>query len=382
MITFAPGPSKVYDALPKYMQDAYNQGILSANHRSGAFMHLYQATEQLMREKLHLPEDYKLLFTSSATENWEILTQSVVEKASFHIYSGSFGKKWVEFAKHIVPATSGIKIEANQEIDVAGLTISEDFDLIAITQNETSNASQIPMSVIEAIGEKFPEKMIAVDTTSSMAGIELDFSLADIWYASVQKCFGLPAGLGILIVSPKAVEKAQRKGEKGRYNSLSFILENAAGYQTHYTPNVLGIYLLNRVLKDLEEIQHIDSRMRTRMRKLENTIAQTSSLRMLVDNEATRSTTVMAVAGPEELISSVKKDAEKEGMQLGSGYGPLKPTSFRIANFPAITDQEFEKRRDFLKKDEPEKGPDYSPGPFLYFFLHTFICRERVGFSD
>ena len=349
MITFAPGPSKVYDALPRYMQDAYDQGILSANHRSGVFMHLYQETEQLMRDKLHMPDDYKLLFTSSATENWEIITQSIVEHASFHIYSGSFGKKWVEFAKHIIPATGALKLEANQALDVAGLEISEDFDLIAITQNETANATQVPMAVLGAIGEKFPEKMIAVDTTSSMGGIELDFALADIWYGSVQKCFGLPAGLGFLILSPKAVEKSQHKGEKGRYNSLSFMLENAAVYQTHYTPNVFGIYLLNRVLKDLEEIQHVDSRLRARMSKLETTIAHSDKFRMLVDNDQTRSTTVMAVSGSEELISAVKKAAEKEGMQLGSGYGQHKPTSFRIANFPAITEAEFDRLIDFLK---------------------------------
>lgn len=350
MITFAPGPSKVYDSLPIYLNDAYQEGILSANHRSSAFMKLYQETEQLMRTKLHMPDDYKLLFTSSATENWEIISQSIVERASFHIYSGSFGKKWFEFAKHILPASAALKIEANQSIDVPSLQIGEEFDLIAITQNETSNASQVRSEVIEAIKEKFPEKMIAVDTTSSMAGIELDFSLADIWYASVQKCFGLPAGLGILILSPKAIEKSERKGERGRYNSLSFMLENANGYQTHYTPNVLGIYLLNRVLKDIPLIQEIDATLRSRMSRLENCIAQTKTLRMLVDNAETRSTTVMGIAGTEELITQVKKDAEKAGMQMGGGYGPLKPTSFRIANFPAITDDEFDTLLEFLKK--------------------------------
>jgi len=348
MLTFAPGPSKVYDALPTYLKDAYDEGILSANHRSSAFMHLYQETEQLMREKLHMPEDYKLLFTSSSTENWEIITQSIVQQVSFHIYSGSFGKKWISFAKHIIPATDGLKIEANQAIDVAGLEISEEFDLIALTQNETANATQVLMGTIEAIKEKYPEKMIAVDTTSSMGGIELDFSLADIWYASVQKCFGLPAGLGLLILSPKAIEKCESKGESGRYNSLSFMLENAASYQTHYTPNVLGIYLLNRVLKDMEEIQHIDANLHERMHKLENAVAESKSLRMLVDNSETRSATVLAVTGSEDLIASVKKDAEKEGMQLGSGYGPHKPTSFRIANFPAITNAEMDKLIGFL----------------------------------
>ncbi len=349
MITFAPGPSKVYDALTKYLQDAYQEGILSANHRSSGFMNLYRETEQLMREKLHMPDDYKLLFTSSATENWEIISQSIVENASFHIYSGSFGKKWFDYAKQIIPASQGLKIEANQSIDVPNLEIEAAIDLIAITQNETANASQVPMSVLKALAEKYPDKMIAVDTTSSMGGIALDFSLADIWYASVQKCFGLPAGLGILIVSPKAIEKSKRKGERGRYNSLSFILENAEGYQTHYTPNVFGIYLLNRVLKDLPDIQEVDSRLRKRMDKLETVIMQSPKFELLVDNASTRSTTVLAVSGTEELISSVKKSAEKEGMQLGSGYGPLKPTSFRIANFPAITDVEFGRLIEFLR---------------------------------
>lgn len=350
MITFAPGPSKVYDSLPKYMLEAYEKGILSANHRSAAFMSLYQETETLMKEKLHVPEGYKLLFTSSATENWEIITQSLVQSASYHIFSGSFGKKWYDYAKYLEPKTYAHKMDADATVDVGSLQIGEEFDVIAITQNETSNATQVNNQKIAAIANKYPEKMIAVDTTSSMGGIQLDFQIADVWYASVQKCFGLPAGLGILLLSPKAIVKVKEKGEKGRYNSLSFMLENADNYQTHYTPNVFGIYLLYRVLKDIPEIQHIDEKTKSRMRILEDTIAHTSKLKMLIQNEEARSSTVLAISGKEEFISEIKKEAERNGMQLGSGYGPLKPTSFRIANFPAITDTEFEKLIGFLKQ--------------------------------
>src|SRR5690606_39085856 len=250
MISFSPGPSKVYDQLPVYLKDAFDQGILSANHRSSAFMHLYQETEELLKEKLDIPEDYKLLFTSSATENWEILAQSVVEKSSFHIFSGAFGKKWYDFTQFIYPSAQAYKLDKDREVDVNALSIGEEFDLIAITQNETSNGTQVSNQIIAAIGEKYPDKMIAVDTTSSMAGVYLDFKLADIWYASVQKCFGLPAGLGLLILSPKAIKKVRQKCERDRYNSLSFMLENAENFQTNYTPNVLGIYLLNRSLQD------------------------------------------------------------------------------------------------------------------------------------
>lgn len=349
MITFAPGPSKVYDALPQYLQDAYAQGILSANHRSGAFMKLYQDTEQLFRDKLQLPEDFTLLFTSSATESWEIISQSLVAHSSYHVYSGSFGKKWLEYAQYILPATQGLKIAPSQAIDVDTLDIDPAVDLIAITQNETANASQVSMSVLRELAARYPDKMIAVDTTSSMGGIEFDFSLADVWYASVQKCFGLPAGLGILLLSGKAKEKVAQLGERGRYNSLSFMLENAASYQTHYTPNVLGIYLLYRVLQDMDPIAQVDARLRSRMAVLEEAILQSPTFSLLVDNPATRSTTVAAISGDEQAIAAVKKAAEKEGMQLGGGYGPLKASSFRIANFPAITDVEFKRLVDFLK---------------------------------
>ncbi|MEX2594798.1 MAG: aminotransferase class V-fold PLP-dependent enzyme [Anditalea sp.] len=349
MISFSPGPSKVYDQLPVYFKDAFDHGILSANHRSAAFMHLYQETEELIKEKLEIPGDYKLLFTSSATENWEIIAQSLVEESSFHIFSGDFGKKWFDFARNIDPSAQAHKLDKDREVDVNALTIGESFDLIAVTQNETSNATQVSPKIIDAIRERFPKKMIAVDATSSMAGIYLDFKMADIWFASVQKCFGLPAGLGLLILSPKAIEKVNRKGEKGRYNSLSFMLENAEIYQTHYTPNVLGIYLLNRSLQDTSFITTTSKMVESRMARMEEVIADSESLDFLIKNSQTRSRTVLGISGEEGFVSQVKKSAESAGMQMGSGYGVLKPTSFRIANFPAVTDEEFDKLIRFLK---------------------------------
>ena len=349
LLTFAPGPSKVYDRLPDYFQDACREGILSANHRSAVFMDLYKDTERLFKNKLGLPDDYTLLFTSSSTENWEIVSQSLVMKASYHIYSGSFGKKWYGFANHIIPETAALVLDKNQEIPVNDLEISSAFDFIAVTQNETSNATQVTNDTIAAIGKKYPDKMLAIDTTSSMAGIFLDFKLADVWYASVQKCFGLPAGLGMLLLSPKAIEKAKQKGENGRYNSLNFMLENAKNYQTHYTPNVLGIYLLNRVLSDIPEIKETHKKTEARMKTLEGIVENSSALDFLVSNSATRSRTVLGVGGEEHFIKRIKSDAEAIGMQMGNGYGPLKPTSFRIANFPALEDEEFEQLISFLK---------------------------------
>jgi phosphoserine aminotransferase len=49
-------------------------------------------------------------------------------------------------------------------------------------------------------------------------------------------------------------------------------------------------------------------------------------------------------------VAEIKKSARKNGILLGEGYGPFKPYTFRIANFPAITDKEIKTLKSFLKK--------------------------------
>ncbi len=75
MISFYPGPSRVEDCIPEYVRDAYNQGVLSINHRSDEFMALTKATIQILKDRLNIPENYSVFFTSSATECWELIAQ-------------------------------------------------------------------------------------------------------------------------------------------------------------------------------------------------------------------------------------------------------------------------------------------------------------------
>lgn len=65
--------------------------------------------------------------------------------------------------------------------------------------------------------------LIAIDATSWFGGVVFDWMLGDVWFASVQKCLGLPAGMGIMVCSPKALEKARKVNDILRYNSLLFM---------------------------------------------------------------------------------------------------------------------------------------------------------------
>ena len=350
MISFYPGPSRVHDEIPEYVKDAYEEGVLSINHRSEEFMAISENAIGLIKNKLEVPKDYTVFYTTSATECWEIIAQSVVSQSSFHLFNGAFGKKWYEYTRRLCPGAKSLPFDLNELVDVKKLRFAKNESVICLTQNETSNGTQVSNAIIRAMKERYPSNLIAVDATSSMAGIFLDFQAADIWFASVQKCFGLPAGLGLMICSPQTMERVRHEGENKHYNSLTFMAEMMKKWQTPFTPNVLNIYLLSRVLESSKHIHEVHARTQKRYNLWIEFLNAKKSLGHLVDNEAARSLTVIPIKAKQTLVTAIKSRAKKNGLLLGEGYGELKPSTFRIANFPAIRKSEIKTLKEFLSE--------------------------------
>jgi phosphoserine aminotransferase len=347
MISFYPGPSRVDDNIPKYVKDAHREGILSMNHRSEEFIAISKKTVELLKQKLTIPNNYSIYFTSSATECWEIIAQSLIKTESIHIYNGAFGEKWYDYTKRLLPAVQSHVFKHEEPLNVDEL-IFKNGDLICLTQNETSNGTQINNATISLVKKQNPNHLLAVDATSSMAGIDLNFKAADVWFASVQKCFGLPAGLGLMVCSPKAVERIKSVGERKHYNSLSFMHEMMDKWQTTHTPNVLGIYLLMRVLEKRDAIDVVNEKIIKRYEEWVRLFKSFDSLKLFIKNPAVRSYTVLTIAGSNEWIQKTKTKAKKKGFLLGEGYGDYKQNTFRIANFPALKKKEVRSLMKFL----------------------------------
>lgn len=348
MISFYPGPSRIYDTVPTYVQDAAKAGIMSINHRSDEFVTISRQTISLLRRKLQIPDTYTILFTSSATECWEIIAQSLSTGTSYHYYNGAFGQKWFEYTHRLRPDAIGIPFDREQQLDPARIIHTGSGALICITQNETSNGTQVVPEILTGIRRNNPGHLVAVDATSSLGGLALDFTSADVWFASVQKCLGMPAGMALLILSPAAVQVARTLNERNHYNSLPFMLDMMDKWQTPYTPNVLSIYLLMRLAKTLPSIIKIQKELQRRKARWEEFIDH-SGLEPLIKNKAVRSTTVIPLKGTEAFVQRIKKEARKNGFLLGEGYGDLKGTTFRIANFPAIRNSEIDRLIKFLR---------------------------------
>jgi phosphoserine aminotransferase len=375
-MTFYPGPSKVYPQVAQYLQEAFAEGILSVNHRSQEGMEITRGAIEGLHQKLNIPDDYFVYFISSATEAWEIIAQSLTRQKSLHFYNGAFGEKWADYAEKLILGVEripfGIDELPSPEASVApaplplrgehltaktplstgeGLgrpTLRVRFhfnDVVCITQNETSNGTQI--KDLKPFRKTFPEAIIAVDATSSLGGIDLDFNDGDVWFASVQKCLGLPAGMAIMICSPKAIERAREINDRKFYNSLLFIHDNFQKNQTHYTPNMLNIYLINKIMLEISNISIISENIKQRANKWYD-FFDNINMNCLVQNPAIRSDTVITIEGTEEQIKQIKALTRANGITVGNGYGSWKNTTFRIANFPAIEDFEIEALMEIL----------------------------------
>ncbi len=344
-INFTPGPSQLYFTVEDHVRKAFRDGIPSLSHRSKAFESISNEATEGLRALLSIPANYHIVFTGSATEIWERIIQNLVEEHSHHLVNGAFSKKFYETAVQLGKQPSKAEVKP-------GEGFQEDLkvpsaELIAITQNETSTGVSMPVNFINDFKSKNPNALIAVDAVSSLPYPDLDYSKIDSACFSVQKGFGLPAGLGVWMVNGRCIAKAESILSKGisigSYHSLPSLITHAQKNQTPETPNVLGIYLLAKVVQDMlhRGIQIIRKETEYKSAILYKAISNHPHLKPFVKDEVWRSKTVI-VAECGNQTEKITKQLLQKGMQPGDGYGPAKAHQLRFANFPAHSKEQYE----------------------------------------
>ena len=247
-IFLTPGPTELHPVAKEAIRDALHSDICSISHRSREFEELLLNTEVQLRQLLSVPKDYQIFFLGSGTESWERIIQNGVFEKSLHLVNGFFSKRFFETAQELGKAPELVEKELGEGFDLDDITVPLDTELICSTLNETSTGVCLSPEFLSGLRVKCPNTLIAVDAVSSAPYPEVDLRVVDYYFFSVQKFFCLPAGLGVLIVSPAAIEKAktlQKKGACiGSHHSFLSLENYAKKHQTPCTPNVLGIYTL------------------------------------------------------------------------------------------------------------------------------------------
>ena len=343
-INFTPGPSQLYFTAEDHLKKAFRDGIPSLSHRTKEFESISRDATEGLRKLLSLPSNYQLLFCASATEIWERIIQNLVEENSHHLINGAFSKKFFETASQLNKKPSKTEVQPGETFGEINALSTE---LIALTQNETSTGVSMPMDFLNSFREKNPNALIAVDAVSSLPFPAFDYSKVDSVFFSVQKGFGLPAGLGIWMVNDRCVAKAENLLSKGlsigSYHSLPSLISMARKNQTPETPNVLGIYLLSKIVQDMlrRGVNIIRKETEYKAAILYHALNNHPGLKPFVKDDRWRSKTVV-VAECGDHTEKVTKLLQQKGMQPGDGYGSAKTHQLRFANFPAHSKEQYE----------------------------------------
>ena len=355
-IYFTPGPSGLYYTVDQHIKEAIKTGVASISHRSKAFEQIYREAEENIEELLELPDNYKIVFTNSATEIWEKMVDSLISESSLHIVNGAFSNKFYQASTNL--GKKADKLEAPWgELPDLYTTPNGRYDLVSLAHNETSTGVMTPLKDIYELGKHYQEAILAVDVVSSLPVVNLDYSQIDTAYASVQKAFGLPAGLGLWLVNDKTEEKARKVHESGKmrnsFHNILALLDQGKKHQTPSTPNILGIYLFAKVVRDMinRGIQQIRNDSIYKSTILYNLLEQHPSLNPFVEERKLRSETVIVIdsgSKTEEFISYLSNHK----MIVGGGYGKMKGQHTRIANFPTHSKEQFEMLVDLIEKFE------------------------------
>lgn len=352
--TFNVGPSQISKETYKDISKFSREKLGEISHRSPEFTEISRKADQEMREYFNIPENYTILWGSSATEMMELCVKSFVKERSFHFTCGSFSERFAQISRDFGKNSLTQSVEWG-ETNNFDTEIPRNAEIITITQSETSTGAGVNREKIAQIKDNLTEnQLLVVDATSVMGIVPIEIGKVDVWLFSVQKCFGLPAGLGVMIVNEKALKIAENKPNLiGVLNLPNMVKKMQKNYQTIQTPNTLRIYLLGKKVERWNQaggIEKIARKSREKNDFLYQIINENPHFNFLIKNPTDRTPSINCLTGSEENIAKIHQIARENNVILGSGYGKLKKTTFRLANFPNISMQDLENFAGFLNK--------------------------------
>jgi phosphoserine aminotransferase len=339
---FTCGPTELYPFIKDYISEALDKKIPSLTHRGKEFEDIFKFTVDELKKLMGIPDDFMIFFMSSGTECMERIIENLIAENSFHFVNGSFSERFYKTAGELKKNPLIEKVEYGKGFDFDNVTIPEKTELICITQNETSSGVAIPMKKISELKDKYPDKLIAIDVVTSAPYQKIDFSKVDAAFFSVQKGFGMPAGLGVTIVRNSCLDKTIYLKEQnyniGSYNNYLDAAINYKKNQTTVTPNTLGIYLLGKVAYELNKIGIDKIRFETeeKARMLYDYFFTRKDMNIFVENPFDRSKTIIIIDCFDKQ-PEVKNYLKENGYIVSSGYGKYASNQIRIANFPMHT---------------------------------------------
>jgi phosphoserine aminotransferase len=241
---FGSGPSKVRtEALAALA--ATGTSYMGTSHRRPGVRSVVGRIRAGLTSMFSLPEAYEVVLGNGGTTVfWDAAAFGLIERRSQHLSFGEFSAKFaaaVAGAPHLEPPDI-IESEPGTAPDPKG---HPDFDVYALTHNETSTGVTAP---VRRPADADTGALVLVDATSAAGGVRVDQAEFDCYYFAPQKCFASDGGLWVALCSPAAIDRIHRLAAAGRWSppslSLPLAVDNSRSDQTYNTPALATLYLL------------------------------------------------------------------------------------------------------------------------------------------
>ncbi|WFS25240.1 phosphoserine transaminase [Rhizobium rhododendri] len=199
---FSSGPCS---KRPGWSLDALSDAALGRSHRAKVGKTKLKQAIELTREILNVPADYRIGIVPASDTGavemamWSLLGERGVDMVAWE----SFGAGWVTDVVKQLKLNDARKIEADYGELPNLSTIDFDRDVV-FTWNGTTSGVRVPNADFIPADRK---GLTICDATSAAFAQDLDFAKLDVTTFSWQKVLGGEGAHGVIILSPRAVER-------------------------------------------------------------------------------------------------------------------------------------------------------------------------------
>ncbi len=338
---FVPGPTNVPDRVQRAMV------VAMEDHRSSKFPELSTSVLNDLKKVFKTESGQIFLFPSSGTGAWEAALTNTLSPGDRILAArfGQFSHLWIDMAQRLGYDVEVLDVEWGEGVplgryeEILKADKRHQFKGVLACHNETATGVTSDIAgVRRALDAAGHPALLYVDAVSSLASIDfrMDEWQVDLAVSGSQKGLMLPAGLGILGVSPKALAATAGARSKRCYFDLADMIKaNASGYFP-YTPPLPMLYGLRESLNMIfeETLEAIFFRHHYLAEGVRAAVLDGWKLKLCAKAPQWYSDTVSAVVVPESINGAHVIDVafRRYNLALGAGLAKVAGRVFRIGH--------------------------------------------------
>ena len=325
---------------PGWTLQALEGAVLGRSHRAKAGKAKLQQAIDLTREVLQVPPDYRIGIVPASDTGavelamWSLLGERPVDVLAWE----SFGEGWVTDAVKQLKLQDARVLKAGYGEIVQFAQVDFDHDVV-FTWNGTTSGVRLPNADAIPADRK---GLTICDATSAAFAQALDFAKLDVVTFSWQKVLGGEAAHGMLILSPRAVERLESYVPAWplpkifRLTAKGKLSEGIFSGDTINTPSLLCVEDYIDALrwgKSVGGLQGLIARADANARVLNDWVERTPWIANLASDPAIRSNTSVCLKVVDPAITILSGEAQAGFAKTLAAALEKEKVAFDIASY-------------------------------------------------